>query len=60
MISWFARFKNRFGKLQKHMKKGVEKVMQKSWENHQTSDQKWSQNPSKNHPKIDAEKHVQN
>ena len=25
MISWFARFKNRFGKLQKHMKKSVEK-----------------------------------
>ena len=25
MISWFARFKNRFGKIQKNMKKGVEK-----------------------------------
>ena len=37
MISWFARFKNRFGKLQKNMKKGVEKVMQKTLENHQKS-----------------------
>ena len=37
MISWFARFKNRFGKLQKNMKKGVEKMMQKTLENHQTS-----------------------
>ena len=49
MISWFARFKNRFGKLQKNKKKSVEKVMQKTYENHQTSDQKWMQKPSKNH-----------
>ena len=33
MISWFARFKNRFGKLLKNMKKGVEKAMQKTLEN---------------------------
>ena len=37
MISWFARFKNRFGKLQKNMKKCLEKVMQKTLENHQKS-----------------------
>ena len=27
--------------------------MQKTLKNHQTSDPKWSQKPSKNHPKID-------
>ena len=56
MISWFARFKNRFGKLQKNMKKGVEKVMQKTLENHQKSHPKSMQKPSKNHQKIDAKK----
>ena len=49
MISWFARFKNRFGKLQKNMKKGVEQVMQKTLENHQKSHQKSMPKPSKNH-----------
>ena len=34
MISWFARFKHRFGKLQKNMKKGLEQVVQKTLENH--------------------------
>ena len=37
MISWFARFKNRFGKLKKNMKKGLEKVMQKTLENQKKS-----------------------
>ena len=49
MISWFARFKNRFGKLQKNMKKSVEKVMQKTLENHQKSHPKSMPKPSKNH-----------
>ena len=35
MISWFARFKNRFGKLQKNMNKCVKKMMQTTLENHQ-------------------------
>ena len=39
MISWFARFKNRFGKLQKTFKKGLEQVMQKTVENHKKSHQ---------------------
>ena len=56
MISWFARFKNRFGKLQKNMKKGDEKVMQKTLENHQKSHPKSMPKPLKNHPKIDAKK----
>ena len=37
MISWFARFKHRFRQFQKYMKKGLEKVMLKTLENHQTS-----------------------
>ena len=60
MISWFARFKNRFGKLQKNMKKGVEKVMQKTLENHQKSHPKSMPKPSKNRPKINAKKELKN
>ena len=63
MISWFARFKNRFGNFKKTWKKGVEKAMQKTLENHQTSHpksmpkpsnnhRKWGQNPSQNRCKI--------
>ena len=51
MISWFARFKNRFGKLQKSIKKCLEKVMQKTLENHQKTssknDAKTMKKPSK-------------
>ena len=43
MISWFARFKNRFGKLQKHMKKRCRK-----------SDAKNIGKSSKKSSKIDA------
>ena len=60
MIPWFARFKNRFGKLENLSKKGLEKVMQTTQKNHQNSDQKWSQNPSKNHSKIDTKKKMEN
>ena len=59
MISWFARFKNRFGKLQKNMNKSIEKVMQKTLENHQKSHPKSMPKPSKNHQKIDAEKNIE-
>ena len=45
MISWFARFKNRFGKLQKNMKKSIEKVMQKTLENHKKSHPKTMPKP---------------
>ena len=51
MISWFARFKNRFGKLQKNMNKSIEKVMQKTLENHQKSHPESMQKPLKNHKK---------
>ena len=44
MISWFARFKNRFGKLQKNMKKRSRK-----------SDAKNIEKSSKKSSKIDAE-----
>ena len=37
MISWFARFKNRFGKLQQNMKKRCRKSDAKTLENHQKS-----------------------
>ena len=56
IISWFARFKHRFGKLENRSKKILEQMMQKSLKHHQKSDQKWSQKPLKNHPKIDVEK----
>ena len=45
MISWFARFKNRFGKLQTNMKTSIEKVMQKTLENRQTSHPKLMPKP---------------
>ena len=56
MILWFARFKKRFGKLQKKHEKCVEKVMQKTLESHQTTHPKSMPKPSKNHQKIDAKK----
>ena len=33
-------------------------MIENSLKNHQKNHAKWNQNPSKNHPKIDAEKHV--
>ena len=60
MISWFARFKNRFGKLQKNMKKRVEKVMQKTLENLQKTSSKMNaktiQRPSKKRCEKNVEK----
>ena len=37
MILGFARFKNRFGKLENLSKKGLEQMMQKTLEHHQNT-----------------------
>ena len=52
MISWFARFKNRFGKLQKNMKKRYRKSdaknIGKSLKKSSKNDAKTMKKPSKN------------
>ena len=54
MISWFARFKNRFGKLQKNMKKRCRKSEEKGSVGHKFLAPFWSHFPSKIDEKIDA------
>ena len=60
MISWFARFKNRFGKLQKNMKKRYRKShaknIGKSWKKSSKIDAKIMKKPIKNRFKKKVEK----
>jgi len=55
MISWFARFKNRFGKLEQFIKKGLEKAMLQSLQNRRKRHPKWIPNPSKKRYRIYVE-----
>ena len=56
MISWFARFKNRFEQLQTYHQKYIEKSDAQIIDKSSNIDEKGSQNPSKNYKKTRSKK----